>query len=158
MLVYQHGSSLTVCLLACLFQEEIIHRARKRFQQKVQSQTTGVPQGNEPKGQIKVLSTKVFEQLMSVVEEQSTLVSHVGHTIPTSQYATLSKSPVDDFNLQIAKQQEWGKTHFGGGTGNDLHQYAKHRTTEKDIAVSVGKNKVKPRERIIMNSATTHSH
>lgn len=28
---------------------------------------------------------------------------------------TMPKSPIDEFNLQITRQTEWGKSHYGSG-------------------------------------------
>ncbi|EAS03624.1 hypothetical protein TTHERM_00248400 (macronuclear) [Tetrahymena thermophila SB210] len=128
---------------------------RLKFLQKIQNQTTGTLPSIQ-KGSIKIQSAKIYETLTQTIDENEEIElkklkeleakkKEGLHQIQSAQL--LNKSPVDEFNLQITRQSEWGKSHYGSGA--QLMQYNKHKPTEKDLIESLGKNKLKPRERLV---------
>lgn len=119
----------------------------------MQNQESGIM---DKKGGIKIQSAKIYETFAQTIDEneETELKKLIAieqrkkeAKIAAAQLNGLTKSPIDEFNLQITKQTEWGKSHYGTGTFGTLNQYSMKRPNEKDMLESLGK-KAKPRERL----------
>ncbi|EGR32410.1 hypothetical protein IMG5_084110 [Ichthyophthirius multifiliis] len=106
-------------------------------------------------GSIKINSAKIYETFTQKMDDSFEENSQPNIQQKQQQFQEISLkqkkiSPIDEFNIQISKQQEWGKTHYGMGSGNTISEkFQVHRPSEKDLITSIGANKYKPRDRLI---------
>ncbi|CAK86869.1 unnamed protein product (macronuclear) [Paramecium tetraurelia] len=109
-------------------------------------------QSHTKQGQIKINSTKIYDQLASTLfEEESMTSSPIKRSFEGAQ--KLLKNPIDQFNLSLYQNTTWGKE-----TQNSNAAYSKlitNKAIDKDLKMTIGNKDKRPRERKFYSEGTT---
>ncbi|CAD8081790.1 unnamed protein product [Paramecium primaurelia] len=109
-------------------------------------------QSNTGQGQIKINSTKIYDQLASTLFEEESMSSI---PIKKSSESTqkMQKNPIDQFNLSLYQNTSWGKE-----KQNLNATYTKlitNKAIDKDLKMTIGNKDKRPRERKFYSEGST---